>query len=244
MKRAGIVLFSVALVFLGAGCATPGRELLLTDVRPIALVSVVSNLDINWQGQEPVNPNLAGSSTRRAIRADPDLTLVSNAEELITTAERLIRESMTASGNLIILAERDTVLHSRAYREAELDTRRMNREHIMPAGYRLVSPRDRAFPPALAAETDIQRSMFIDFTFTKSMRSGFARTGNASADVDMRVLILDDTGRTMYSRTFSLSSRGRLSVSNGMYSHSALMALFESAIIDASFEFLYHLEGL
>jgi len=243
MKRAGFVLFIAGLVFLGASCATPGRELLLTDVRPIALVSVVSNWDINWHGEDPVNPNLAGSTTRRALRADPDLAILSNAEELINTAETLIRDSMIASGGLIILADRDTVIHSRAYQNAQLNRRRMNREHVLPAGYRLIDPRDRDFPQALAAETGIQRSMFVDFTFTKQMRSGFARTGNASADVEMRVLILDENGRTMYSRAFSLGSRGRVSVSNGMYSRSALMALFETVIIDACFEFLYHLEG-
>jgi len=243
MKKAGFVLFMVGLVFLGTSCATPGRELLVTDVRPIALVTVVSNQDINWQGEDAVNPNLVGSAVRRALRADPDLAIISNTEELITTAERLFRDSMAASGGLIILADRDTVFGSRAYQEAQLNRRRMNREYVLPAGYRLIDPRDRNFSPALAAETGIERTMFLDFNFTKILRSGFARTGNASAEVEMRVLILDAEGRTMYSRTFSLGSRGRMSVSNGMYSRSALMALFESAIVDASFEFLYHLEG-
>ncbi|MCL2232480.1 MAG: hypothetical protein FWB99_05320 [Treponema sp.] len=247
MKKAGLFGFVsvlVGFVLLGTGCATPGRELLLTDVRPIALVSVVSNWDINWQGEDAVNPNLVPSAVRRSLRADPDMAILSNTEELINTAERLIRDSMAASGGLIILADRDTVLHSRAYQDAQLDRRRMNREHVLPAGYRLIDPRDRSFSPALAAETGIERSMFVDFTFTKLMRSGFSRTGNASAEVEMRVLILDVEGRTMYSRTFALGSRGRVSVANGMYSQSALMALFESAIVDACFEFLYHLEGL
>jgi len=246
MKKVSFVLFalfSIGFVFLGTSCATPGREILLTDVRPVALVSVVSNWDINWQGQDAVNPNLVGSTIRRSLRADPDMAILTNAEELINTAERIFRESMIASGNLIPLVDRDTVLNSRAYQEAPLDRRRMNREHVLPADFRLVDPRDRNFPQALAAETGIERSMFIEFNFTKLMRSGFARTGNASAEVEMRVLILDADGRTMYSRTFALGSRGRVSVANGMYSRSALMALFESAIVDICFDFVDHLEG-
>jgi len=244
MKKAGCILFAVAMVVLGTSCASLGREALIYDIQPIALVSVVSNWDINWKGEDPVNPNLFGSTTRRALRADPDMAILSNAEELINTAERLFRESMAASGGLIILADRETVFSSRAYQEASLNRRRMNREHILPDGYRLVDPRDRNFSQALAAETGIQRSMFLDFTFTKAMRSGFGKNGTGGAELEMRVIIQDAGGRTLYSRTFSMGSRGTVGVSNGMYSRSGLMSLFESVIVDASFEFLYHLEGI
>ncbi|MCL2380590.1 MAG: hypothetical protein FWC64_03230 [Treponema sp.] len=242
MKKAGFVLFAAALLVLGAGCASPGRAILLSEPEPVALVSVVANWDINWHGEDPVNPNFIGASTRRALHADPDLTIVSNTEELIYTAERHIREIMGWSG-IIELADRETVLLSRAYQEAGLNRRRMSRPYVLPAGYRLINPRDREFPQALAAETGIRRSMFVEFTFTKAMRSGFARNGNSGANLDMGVLILDAGGRTLYNRTFSLGSRGAISVSNGMYSHSGLMALFDALIIDACHEFLYRLEG-
>ena len=244
MKKAGLFLFAAFMVLLGTGCATVGREALIYDVRPIALVSVVSNWDINWTGEDPVNPNLFGAPTRRALRADPDMAIKTNAEELIITAERLFRESMAVSGGLIELVDRETVFNSRAYQEAPLNRRRMNRAYVMPEGYRLIDPRDRSFSQAFAAETGIQRSMFVEFTFTKAMRSGFGKNGTCGASLDMNVLILDEEGRRLYSRTFSLRSRGTTSVSNGMYSRSGLMSLFESAISDASFEFLYHLEGI
>ena len=248
MKRTGLrlfsVLFAVGVLLLGTSCASAGRDALLYDIRPIALVMVVSNVDINWTTGEPANPNLVGASVRRELRANPDSAILSTAEELIGTAERLFRDSMAASGGLIILTDRDTVFNSRAYQEAELNRRRMARGHALPAGYRLIDPRNRDFPQALAAETGIQRTMFLEFTFNKVMRSGFGRTGTGAAELDMRVVILNDEGRTLYSRTFSMGSRDTLSVSNGVFSQSALMALFESAIIDASFEFLYHLEGI
>ena len=247
MKRAGFILFIAGIagfVLLGTSCASAGREALIYDVKPIALVTVVSNVDINWRTGERANPNLVGSATRRTLRADSDLAIISTAENLISTAERLFRDSMAASGGLIDLVDRETVFNSRAYQEAELNRRRMSREHALPAGYRLIDPRNRDFPQALAAETGIQRTMFLEFTFSKAMRSGFGRTGTGGADVDMRVVILNDEGRTLYSRTFSMGSRGTVSVSNGVYSESGLMSLFESVILDASFEFLYHLEGI
>ena len=244
MKKTGLILLAAAIILLGASCVSPGREALLYEIKPIALVSVVSNWDINWTGEDPVNPNLVGAPTRRALRANPDMAILSNAEELITTAERLFRDTMAVSGGLITLADRETVFNSRAYQEAPLNRRRMVRAYVLPDGYRLIDPRDRNFPQALAAETGIQRSMFVEFNFTKTMRTGFGKNGTCGAELEMRVLILDSGGRRLYSRTFSIGSRDTISVSSGMYSRSGLMSLFESAINDAALEFLYHLEGI
>ncbi|MCL2373874.1 MAG: hypothetical protein FWC65_01355 [Treponema sp.] len=243
MKKIGFVLLAAALAYLGTSCVSPGRAELLSDTSPIALVSITSNWDINWKGEEAVNPNFIGAGTRRTLRADPDLTVVSNAEELIIAAERIFRETVGWSG-LIYIAEQETVFNSRAYQEAPINRRRTAQDIVMPSGYRLIDPRDRNFPQALAAETGILRSMFVDFTFTKIMRSGFSRTGNCGADLDMRVFIQDTGGRTIFNRTFSVVSRNTISVSGGIYSRSGLMALFEEAIADAAYEFLYHLEGL
>ena len=242
MKRATVVLLIAVLGCLVTGCLTAGKELLLYEREPIALVSVTSNWDINWKGEEPTNPRLVASTTRRTLRSDPDLTLISNAEELINTAEILFRDTMAESGGLISLAEKEKVLLSRAYQEARLSKYQINREDVTPAGYRLVDFRDKSFPPAFAAETGIQRCMFLEFKFTKIIRSGFGKNGNAGADVEMKVLILDARGKTLYTKTFSMGSRDTISVSSGVYSQSGLLGLFDSVINDAAYEFLYHLE--
>ena len=241
MKIAGFVLLVVGLVCFGTGCVTPETATLLSQDDPIALVSVVSNWDINWKGEDPVNPRLIGSVARRALRANRDMTLILNAEELINTAERLFRESM-AELNLVNLAEKETVLRSRAYQEAQLNKYQVNRGAVTPTDYRLVDFRYKRLPQALAAETGIQRIMFLEFNFTKAMRSGFGKNGNGGAELDMRVLILDSKGKTLYSKTFALGSRSTIGVSNGIYSRSGLTELFETAIGDICYEFLYHFE--
>ena len=243
MKKAGFVLFIAVLILLGTGCATAGRDEFLSE--PIALVAVVSNWDINWKGEEAVNPNLFGAPTRRALRADPDLALKTNADELIVTAERIFRDTVTSmSGGLVMLADRDKVISSRAYQNAEIDSRRMNRQHSIPPDHRLIGPRNRNFPQDFANETGIHRVMFVDFTFTKEMRSGFGKTGQCGVNVEMRVQVLDNGGRRMYQRTFDVRGRGTIGVSGGLYSRSELLTLFESAISDAVFDFLDHLEDL
>jgi len=242
MKRATVVLLIAVLGCLGTSCLTAGKEILFSQRETIALVSVVSNWDIKWKGEEPTNPRLVATTTRRTLRSDPDLTLISNAEELINTAEELIRDTMADSGGLINLAEKETVLLSRAYQDARLNKYQINREDVSPAGYRLIDYRDKNFSPALAAETGIQRSMFVEFKFTKAMYNGVGKSGNAGADVEMKILILDAQGKTLYIKTFSIGSISTIKVSDGMYSQSGLISLFESVIGDACYEFLYHLE--
>ncbi|MCL2205510.1 MAG: hypothetical protein FWB82_03205 [Treponema sp.] len=236
------------IVFVFAGfavsCATPARSAVLADGRPVALVSVVSNWDINWHGEAEVNPALIGAASRRALRDDPDLAIISNADVLINSAERILRQAAFASGGLITFSDREELLESNAYRQANLNRRRINSAHSIPDGFRLIDPRDRNFPQALAEEKGIYRSMFVDFTFTKAMRSGFGRNGSGGVNVAMRVQIVDDGGATLYNRTFNVISRDTLRVANGRYSSSELMALFDASILDAGHDFIEHFSDM
>ena len=237
MKRAAFVLLVVNVVFLGAGCATSGAAL-LAQKDPIALVSVVSNWDINWKDEDPINPNSAGFLIDKALRDDPDLTVVSYADELITTAETLFQNAI-ANSPLINLAEKKTVLSSRAYQEAKLNNIQINHKMVKPAEYRFVNYRDRNFPAAMINETGIQRSMFVEFNFTKSMVSGFGKNGNLRADIDMIITILDSKGKTIYRKMVSSWSGSSIRVASEVYSRTGLMELFEDAISEVCHEFLY-----
>jgi hypothetical protein len=101
MKRVAFILLFAGLACL-AGCVSSG-EFILEEKSPIALVSVVSNWDINRKEEESINPRSVTTSTRRTLRADPELAIVSNAEELINTAETLFRDTIAGS-KLISLA--------------------------------------------------------------------------------------------------------------------------------------------
>ena len=241
MKRAGFVLLSVGLLYLGGSCVSSGKTVLLAQKDPIALVSVVSNSDINWKDEEPIDPRNYVLLGRRALRDNPDLTIVSGADELINTAEKLFREAMADSG-MIYLAENSVVLPSRAYGEARLNRNHLiEGEKVKPDGYRFIDYRDKNFPQALAAETGIQRCMFVEFNFVKFMASGVGKSGNFRGEVDMTILILDAKGKTIYKKTTSIRSSDSERVSADVYSHSGLIDLFETAITDVCDEFLYQL---
>ena len=241
MKRAAFVLLVVSVAFLGAGCVTSSAA--LTSQRdPIALVSMVSNWDINWKGEDSINPNSTGILSSRALRDDPDMTIVSNADELINTAETLFRSAL-ANSPLINLAEKEAVFSSRAYQEARLNNPQINNNRRKPADYRFVNSRDKIFPAALAGETGIQRSLYVEYNFTKGMTGGFGKNGNFRAELAMSIAILDNKGKTIYRKTFSSWSDSTIRVSGAAYSNSGLMEIFESAITRACQDFLYQLEN-
>lgn len=240
MKKVWFVFFAPLLVFLWTGCASAGKAALLSQHDTIALVSVAANQDINWLNEDSTDPGTAGPFVKRALRANPDNAIVSNAGDLMNRAEAIIRENMGSTG-VINLADKDTVLNSRAYQEARINKYQINQEMVKPGDYQFIDYRDKNFPPALAAETGIQRSMFVEFNFTKSMATGAGKFGTCRANVTMNVLILDAQGKTLYRTTVSLSSGSTIKVSNGVYSQSGMTGLFESAITDACYEFLDNL---
>jgi hypothetical protein len=227
LKKASFIFIAAILIISATGCASSAKAI-IEQKDPIALVSVISNWDINWKGEAPTNPNAFSIFGNSALRSDPDMTLVSNADELIVTAETLFRDAINVSP-LINLAEKGTVLSSRAYREARVNEPGRN-TLAKPADYLFINFRDKNFPAALAGETGIQRVMFVEFDFTKSMYSGFGKNGEGHADVDMNIIILDSSGKTLYNRKFSSWSRSTIRISGGVYSQTGMMELFEEAI--------------
>ena len=241
MYKKVFVLFAIILAFLETGCVSSGKKVLLGQRDPIALVSVVSNDIISWKDEDPIKPESVGMMARRSLREDPDLTFAANAGDLITTAETLFRDTMDGSA-LINLADNRTVLFSNAYRSADLNSRQIYRNLVVPEGYRHIDYRDKKFLAALESETGIQRTMFVEFVFSSAMSMGFGKNGTCRAHVEMTVTVLNAQGKNVFKKVYSLGSRPNMRVSNGLYSESEMIELFESAILDACYDFLDDLE--
>ena len=226
---------------LFGGCATQGKKTLLAEREAIALVSIISNGDINWKGEASIDERNLGPLVQRALRADPGMAVVTRADELINSAEQLIRYAMDGSG-IILLADKEAVLGSKAYGEAKQnrlqEVRGRSGEKVKPEGYRFIDYRDKNFAASLVEETGIRRTMYVEFTFSKAMAAGVGKIGSCRAEVDMSVMILDSQGKNLYKKTYSLGSRGTTKASNGVYSQAEMLSLLESAITDACYDFL------
>ena len=235
--RKTIFLLTVIILLTASGCASTRKGEIFSEA-PIALVSLVSNFDINWKGEEPIShTTTTGDAIRRMMRADEDWVIFTRADLIIEETEQTIR-NLLENSPFITLAPKDQVFGSRSYNEARLNRVQENDEMIMPEGYRLIFHRDNNFFPAFARETGIERTLFITLDLTKAMSSGFAKNGNFRALVDMSVVLKNERGRTIFSRVYSVRSQGQTRTTSGAYSQEELLDLVRSAIYDASSAFL------
>ena len=227
---AGILLLAVT------GCATSDKREYFGS-GPIALVSLVANDDINWKDEAPLNPNLTTRSARRTMQEDPDKNMVTSSNEFIDEIETLIRNTLESAA-FITFAERDRVLRSQSYNEAGINSLQEKDQMAKPQGFRYINFRDNKFLSALYTETGIGNALYINLNLTKFMYSGFGKNGNYRANVSMSVMLKNEQGKTLYNKTYQLSSRDNADVSGGIYSQSDLRHLLISAIEDACYYFL------
>jgi hypothetical protein len=236
------MVLSAALCLL-AGCTTIRGGKDLSPYSPVSIVSVISNYDINWDGEGPsLQKSLAtntGAFVKKALRGNSQETRVriSKADDLINEADLLLR-GIAADAGIAAFAAKDSVIFSRAYAGARINPRQDNEDTVAAEGYRFVYFRDKAFPENLARETGAGSLMIVTFTFTKFMASGVAKNGTLRAKVDMNVQIISAAGKNVFNRSFNLTSGEKIPVSGGYYEEPAMMRLFHSAVSDVCYEFI------
>ena len=233
MKRAGFVFIAVAILF-GAGCVSSGKNL-VAQKDPIALVSVVCNEEISWTGEQITSPDTAGPLSKRRMRSNPDMTITTKAFDIINPVEKIFRDSMGSSKHFN-LADKETVFQSRAYQNSN-ERMYPNRKMITADDYRFIYYRDKNFPAALAAETGIQRTMFVEFNISKTLYTGISFFGNCRAEVEMTVIVMNAQGKTVYAKTISVMSTTSTRTINGVYSQSEFVGMVINAIDGICFEF-------
>jgi hypothetical protein len=217
---------------------------IMTGDGPIAIVSITGNRDINWEGEEETMEKSAADLFRRAVRANRDDTLVikSSADELINTADEIIRQELDAAG-APGPAERDMVLNSRAYLGAEEKNEYQTSGLVTAEGYRFLDYRDKVFPPQFSAETGLGTLLFVEFGFTKAMGNGIGKNGRCRANVVMTLIGLNPQGKVIFRRSYVGSSYNSIEVKAGVYSHPGLMGLFDETIRTVCYNFAEDIMG-
>ena len=226
----------LAVSFLFTGCMTAEKSKIFRET-PAALVSVVSNGDINWKGEEATNLSLVSRSIRRSMEEDPDLGVITAADTLIGDIETLIMAALNSSPQ-IMMAPRTTVTGSRSYNQAAVNVHQEKTGMAKPADFRFINYRDKKFMSGFAAETGVNKFIFVTLDLTKTMSSGFGKLGNCRATIAMSVMIRNDRGKTLFNKKYEIPSRDQTKVSNGMYSQHELRQMIMSAIGDACSQFL------
>ena len=241
--KCSLVLLTVVCMLIASACATTRKGALFSD-RPIAIVSVVSNYDVNWKGEEPITTTYAvGNAIRRTRKVDEDWVTFTRADNIIDEAEEIIRSSLGKFSN-VTLAPKDEILRSRSYNEARLNPVQEKEKMIHPTDYRMVYYGDKNLYPALARETGIEKFLFVTLNLTKEMSSGLGKNGRFRAKVSMSVMLKDIRGKTLFYNTYESASYDEVKVTSGAYSENDLLELLRFTISDVCRVFLKDLKLL
>ena len=229
-------LFFIVILFVLANCATAGGKDLFGG-SPIAVVSLVSNQDINWKDEAKSDLRLTSRSQRRAMQGDSDQTLVSEADLFIDETGQVIFSVMETSP-FISFAPKADVLNAVSYKNAPSYYVQEKAEMAKPAGFRYINFRDKKFLSEFAAETGADKMLFINLNITKFMASGIGKNGSFRVSAVMSVMLKDERGKTLFNKSYEALSRDSSKVSNGMYSESELERMILMTVEDACYYFL------
>jgi hypothetical protein len=238
------ILIAGIFACLCMGCISTEKAR-ITAASPVAVISVVSNYDINWDGEGPSLSSSVSSKAGRlfwgAIRkpVDDGQVDISTADIILDEADAILRETIAGSG-LTAVVDKDRVINAPAYGQAKLNIRQEKDDNIVAAeGYRLVNSRDKTLAAALSGETGAGSCMSVVFNFTKVVASGVGKNGTMRAQVVMTVIMVTASGKTIYNRTHRVVSEEKIDVRGGSYNEEEFAELLRSAVSDVCYEFIY-----
>jgi hypothetical protein len=216
------------------GCAGLGRQRKtdLSSHLPLGIVTVLSNYNIYWDDEDP------GSSNRLRKDETPEKTRVSRADTLINDAEAILMQSFADVG-ITALVPKEEIIESQAYANAKRNRLWNNSKTALAGEYEPINYRDKDFAAALAAETGVKAGIYIVFDFSKSMTSGVGKTGRFRAQMYMKVIVVDETGRILYKRDHFVASDDSIRVSFRAFNQEELLDLFRSTIANACYLFIH-----
>jgi hypothetical protein len=223
-------LFCVALV----GCASLSNPAALADMSKIALVSVVSNADIDWAGERS-SGGLLGNVLTRSSNAGGETgetaaALLSRADTLIDDAEKAVLGALGTVTGMTALPK-DAVLSSATYQGAKESTAK-GAAILKADGYRFVAMNDTALAKGLASEVGADGSVHVSFQFAKAMKSGVAKNGTMGAQVVLSVNVLNSAGKLVFSKSYQRIGGADIKVALGIYNPLELQGAFAGAIAD------------
>jgi hypothetical protein len=197
----------------------------------LGIVTVLSNYNIYWDDEDP------GSSNRPKKDETPEKTRVSRADVLINDAEAILMQSFADTG-ITELIPKEKIIESQAYANAKRNRLWNNKGTVPAKGYEPVNYKDKNFAAALAEETGVKAGIYIVFDFSKSMVTGIGKTGRFRAQMYMRVIVVDETGRILYKRDRFVASDDSIRVSLRAFNQEELMDLFRSTIANGCYLFI------
>jgi hypothetical protein len=241
MQKIGIGII-IILICLLTRCTTVKGG--LSSYEPTAIVSIMSNKVINWEGEEERVEGVGDSFIRNIILPKQTANKVtqSTADELIEEAATIMFDSLTLAEIATIVPPAD-VLETQAYFRAKPNMRVDSGDYVKPMAYKFINNADKDLAINLAQEEGIKSTLYLDFTFNKKLANSFMKSGTMIAQVIMRVTLLDENGKKLYFKSHEYWSPNKIEVVSAAYVEDELMELFREALYEAAVDLVMIMSG-
>lgn len=237
MKKLIMSIVAISLALTSCVSAPGLKDLSLVD--PIGVVSVTSNGDIGWYGEEKEAPGLFNNVIGKKLNAKKDdktSAVLSRADNLVELLDQKLTTKLSEQ-TAVAYVEKDVVVNSNAYLAISED-KQMSVSLIKAANYKFLNAHDSTFASNLNADTGIKGQVHINVDFTKKMMSGLGKTGKLGVSLVMNVQIIDTEGKNIFTKSYFSMSKGTTKIVAGVYDPTKLTILYEEVIEEATINFV------
>jgi hypothetical protein len=247
MKSKGFAaLAACALAFFAlSGCVSLSNAGVIRLMSKVALVSVTSNADVEWAGDDEksggLGKGLLNIASNKSKATDEKVAAVlSRADVLVDEAESVLYKGL-ANAPSIQFIPKHVLFKSAAYSNAR-EIVGANMTMLKPEGYRFIPAGAKELPAALETELGAKGTLYAALDFSKAMKTGLGRSGVMVARVSMTVSCIDPKGKTVFWKNYRAASDDTIPVVVGVYDPFKLNDLMKEAIKKACSSFIADLK--
>jgi hypothetical protein len=244
-RRIAALAVSALALFAFSGCVSLSNPGVIRLMSKVALVSVTSNSDVEWAGDDEksggLGKGLLNIASNKSKGADEKVAAVlSRADVLVDDAESVLYKGLSSAPS-IQLVSKQALFKSVAYSTAR-EIAGASMTMLKPEGYLFVASPVKELSAGLDSELGAKGSLFATFEFSKAMKTGIGKSGVMVARATLRVSAVDAKGKMVFSKFYSASSDDTIPVVVGVYDPFKLNDLMKDAVKEVCASFIADLK--
>lgn len=231
-----IILFysCICVIFISfffSGCKS--APILLAEHSPAAIVSVLSNPTIPWIDEGDRDDEEDDGEGILSVAVNKFLGR--NNPEILTAADRLLyaEESFHSLFSEIAdteLLDKDVVLSSKTFKSLKAGIFSSFETEIAAEGYLKIYGLGAKNARILMEELNAKSLIFVTFKFNKKRSSANKWSGSVYAVAQMSVKVLDNRGKEIINKDYTVTSTQTTPLLNRKYDRDALVDMFPELI--------------
>lgn len=222
------LLFTICLSCISSLFAKP-----FNPQSPAAVVSVIANNEINWEGEAAKSGGLLGSMAKKDSLDNDDeesLLLKGFTTPLMKDAVAAVYEVFAEEG--IELIDEASVIGSNAYANAEDNKMYKMAMNITADGYKLIGLKDSSIKD-ISAEVGAASIIIVNFKIEKMIAKGVGKNGTMTACVTAIIDFCDTNGKSLKNVNGFAKGTETIDVKMDKYDALGLAAMYPAVFRDA-----------